>query len=217
VSAKLVAMASTATASLRERKRIATWDALHEAAATLALEHDSLQSVTVEAIADLANVSPRTFFNYFATKEDAVLGFREPAVSDEVLKSFRESTAPLVNRTADFYFDVMASSRTLGAGLERRLAIVARHPELSIRQITHFVRAEQLVREAALEHLTGYVLPDSVPTFAALVDLLVVTSSAALRTASRLPLAGPSATDADRRAAMHDVLLQLREVSVHIS
>jgi len=210
-------MTPTATAPLRERKRIATWDALHEAAATLALEHDSLQAVTVEAIADLANVSPRTFFNYFATKEDAVLGFRDPAVSDEALRSFRESTAPLVNRTADFYFDVMASSRTLGAGLERRLAIVARHPELSIRQITHFVQAEQLVREAAVDHMTGWVLPDSVPSFAALVELLVVTSSAALRTASRLPLASPSATDADRRAAMHDVLRQLREVSLHIS
>ena len=211
-------MASTATSlPLRERKRIATWDALHEAAATLALEYDSLQAVTVEAIADVANVSPRTFFNYFATKEDAVLGFREPAVSDKALRSFRESRAPLVNRTADFYFDVMASSRTLGAGLERRLAVVARHPELSSRQITQFVRAEQLVREAALEHMPGCVLPDSVPTFAALVDLLVITSSAALRIASRLPLASPTATEADRRAAMHDVLLQLREVSLHIS
>lgn len=211
-------MASPATTvPLRERKRIATWEALHEAAATLALEHDSLQAVTVDAIADLANVSPRTFFNYFATKEDAVLGFREPAVSEEALRSFRESTAPLVNRTADFYFDVMASSRTLGAGLERRLAIVARHPELSIRQVTHFVRAEQLVREAAVEHMAGCVLPDSVPTFDALVDLLVVTSSAALRIASRVPLGNPSATDADRRAAMHRVLLQLREVSLHIS
>lgn len=210
-------MTSTETVSLRERKRIATWEALHEAAATLALEHDTLQAVTVEAIAERANVSTRTFFNYFDTKEDAVLGFREPAVSDEVLRSFRESTAPLVSRTADFYFDVMASSRTLGASLERRLATVARHPELSGRQISHFVRAEQLVREAANEHLTGWVLPDSVPTFAALVDLLVVTSSAALRTASRLPLTGPSPTDADRRAAMHDVLLQLREVAQHIS
>ena len=209
--------ASLATASLRERKRMATWEAIHEAAASLALEHDSLQAVTVEEIADLANVSPRTFFNYFATKEDAVLGFREPAVSDEALRSFQESTAPLVNRTADFYFDVVASSRTLGAGIERRLAIVARHPELSIRQNTHFVRAEQLVREAAVEHLTGWALPDSVPSFPALVDLLVLTSSSALRLASRLPLADPNATDADRRAAMHDVLIQLREVSHHIS
>ena len=211
-------MASTpTTVPIRERKRIATWDALHEAAATLALEHHALQSVTVDAITDLANVSPRTFFNYFATKEDAVLGFREPHVSDDALRSFRESTAPLVNRTADFYFDVMVSSRTFGAGLERRLAIVHRHPELSSRRITHFVRAEQLVREAANEHLAGCDLPDSVPTFAALVDLLVVTSSAALRIASRMPLAGPSSTDADRRAAMRDVLLQLREVSLHIS
>lgn len=207
----------SSTASLRERKRSATWDALHEAAAGMAEQHDSLQSVTVEQVAELANVSPRTFFNYFATKEDAVLGFREPEVGDDALRSFQESTAPLVNRVADFYFDVMASSRTLGAGLERRRALVERHPELRIRQSTHFLHAEQLVREAALEHLTGWVLPATVPTFPALVDLLVVTSSAALKIAVRLPLSGSGATDADRRAAMHDALLQLREVSLQIS
>ncbi|KRF15304.1 hypothetical protein ASG90_11335 [Nocardioides sp. Soil797] len=208
---------TTTAGSLRERKRIATWDALHEAAAALAQKHESIQAVTVEGIAELANVSPRTFFNYFATKEDAVLGNREPVVSEEALEAFRESTAPLVNRTADFYFDVMASSRTFGAGVERRLALVERHPELRTRQVAHFTHAEQMVREAALEHLTGWVLPNSVPTFEALVDLLVTTSSAALKIATRLPLTGSSATDADRRAAMHDVLLQLREVSLHIS
>ena len=202
--------------SLRDRKARLTRAAIHEAAVRLACEH-GLDAATVAQIAEAAGVSPRTFFNYFATKEDAVLGFREPAVSDEALRSFQESTAPLVNRTADFYLDVVASSRTLGAGIERRLAIVARHPELSIRQNTHFVRAEQLVREAAVEHLTGWALPDSVPSFPALVDLLVLTSSSALRLASRLPLADPNATDADRRAARHDVLIQLREVSHHIS
>ena len=123
----------------------------------------------------------------------------------------------MVERTADFYFDVMSSSRTLGAGLQRRLAIVARHPELSTRQMAHFARAERLVREAAAEHMTGWVLPESVPSFPALVDVLVITASSALRVASRQALAGPGATDDDRRAAMHHVLRQLREVSFHTS
>jgi len=57
---------------LRERKKAATRQALHEAAVRLAVEH-GVEHVTVEAIADAANVSRRTFSNYFAGKEQALL------------------------------------------------------------------------------------------------------------------------------------------------
>ncbi|WP_246568057.1 TetR/AcrR family transcriptional regulator [Polymorphospora rubra] len=57
---------------LRDRKKAATSMALHEAAMRLAIAH-GLSEVTVEAIADEANVSRRTFSNYFANKEDALL------------------------------------------------------------------------------------------------------------------------------------------------
>ncbi len=60
------------TATLRERKKEATRQALHEAALRLAVEH-GLDAVTRDAIADEANVSRRTFSNYFASKEDAIL------------------------------------------------------------------------------------------------------------------------------------------------
>ncbi|MFI5909450.1 TetR/AcrR family transcriptional regulator [Dactylosporangium sp. NPDC051541] len=57
---------------LRERKKVATRQALHEAAVALSIEL-GLDKVTVEAIADAAEVSRRTFSNYFASKEEALL------------------------------------------------------------------------------------------------------------------------------------------------
>ncbi|EHY87985.1 TetR/AcrR family transcriptional regulator [Saccharomonospora azurea] len=57
---------------LRERKKIATKTALYEAAMRLSVEN-GYDTVTVEAIADAVGVSRRTFSNYFASKEEAML------------------------------------------------------------------------------------------------------------------------------------------------
>jgi AcrR family transcriptional regulator len=57
---------------LRARKKRATRDALARAAMLAALEH-GLQYVRVEDIAARAGVSARTFNNYFASKEQAIV------------------------------------------------------------------------------------------------------------------------------------------------
>lgn len=62
----------TVETSLRERKKAATRDALSRAARRLALEH-GVEGVTVDAIAAEADVSTRTFHNYFPGKEEAIV------------------------------------------------------------------------------------------------------------------------------------------------
>ncbi|HEX5967277.1 MAG TPA: TetR family transcriptional regulator [Intrasporangium sp.] len=67
---------------LRERKKRETRRAIHRAALDL-VEESGFDDVTTDQIAGRAGVSPRTFFNYFPTKEAAVLG-TTPADLDEL-------------------------------------------------------------------------------------------------------------------------------------
>jgi AcrR family transcriptional regulator len=58
--------------SLRERKKIATREAISAAALRLALEHGP-DNVRVDDIAEAAGVSPRTYNNYFSSREQAIV------------------------------------------------------------------------------------------------------------------------------------------------
>jgi AcrR family transcriptional regulator len=57
---------------LRERKKLATRQALCDAALKLALD-EGVGALTPERIADAVHVSPRTFRNYFSSKEEAIV------------------------------------------------------------------------------------------------------------------------------------------------
>jgi AcrR family transcriptional regulator len=101
--------ADQALESLRERKKAKTRRALVDAAVELFLEH-GFERTTVEQIAEACEVSPRTFFRYFATKEDvlfadaserldAFIAALEARPADESpLRSLRAASLTLVDR-----------------------------------------------------------------------------------------------------------------------
>jgi len=84
-------MARDQMLGLRERKKADTRRALSDAALELAFEH-GFDTVTREAIANLAGVSLRTFNNYFAGKYEA-LAFRLTERMRRSIATFRERPA----------------------------------------------------------------------------------------------------------------------------
>ncbi|GGL61803.1 TetR family transcriptional regulator [Streptomyces fumigatiscleroticus] len=135
-------------AGLREKKKQATRHALFEAAVRLAAEHGA-QQVTVEAISERAGVSPRTFFNYFRSREDAFV-MSDPEVGERIRQAVRE--APAERSALDVLRDAMAE-QIAGMELDRELwslvaLVLSRSPELTSRLLSLQAEEERALAEA---------------------------------------------------------------------
>jgi AcrR family transcriptional regulator len=136
----------TSEPGLRERKRAETRDKLETAAVTLVLKN-GLEHTTLDAICEAANVSGRTFFNYFDSKEDAILGLQDTAITDESMAALLESHAGAdpVELTVRLMFGVLNPSINSSTLFKSRMKIVQQHPELLGRMAAQMQRmTEQL-------------------------------------------------------------------------
>jgi AcrR family transcriptional regulator len=138
------------TEGLRERKKAETRDALASAALRLADERGP-DRVTVDDIASAAGVSSRTFFNYFSSKEDAIVGSSESTTARVVdaLAARPEREAPIDALRAAIH----ASADHLQADPDVwliRHRLVGRYPALGVRYAARLAAVEhELVLEIA--------------------------------------------------------------------
>jgi len=133
-------MHETSEPGLRERKRAQTAEAIHVAAAELALER-GLDATTIDAISERADVSTRTFFNYFPSKEDAVLGIDETAVSLE-LERVRGYEGDVLASTFDLIYALFEASGGGQANKALTRAVILKHPQLMTRQMVRVADLE---------------------------------------------------------------------------
>jgi AcrR family transcriptional regulator len=110
---------------LRERKKLQTRQAIHEAALHL-IDEQGLEATTIDQICGAADVSSRTFFNYFPSKAAALLQLPDATISPEARSRFLAARGGLVLAMCD----VVGSSSEAVPDRGRMKKLVARHPEL---------------------------------------------------------------------------------------
>lgn len=126
---------------LRDRKRLETRARLEDAAVTLVLR-DGLEQTTVDAISELADVSPRTFFNYFESKDAAIIGLRHMELSAEELAAEcgRVEEIGTIATVVHLLITVIGPPSTRVTMRADRLEILRRHPHLMSAQLAQFTR-----------------------------------------------------------------------------
>lgn len=143
--------------SLRERKKQATREALGAAAMRLALER-GFDNVRVEDIAEAAGVSPRTFNNYFSSREEAICALRNAHV-ERIAAALRARPArePLLDALMNA---VLADH---GHGPNRDVAkLIHCTPSLSREFVRNVVEAQVPLMEAIAAR-TGTAPDDLLP------------------------------------------------------
>ena len=122
-------MSATTELGLRERKRRATRRAIQLAALQLVRER-GLDGVTVDAVSALADISPRTFFNYFDSKDEALLGGAPTLPDPDAIERFVNGEGALLDDLGEMVAESVSGLEPDGEVVRLRHEVAREHPHL---------------------------------------------------------------------------------------
>jgi AcrR family transcriptional regulator len=141
-------------AGLRERKKQRTRELIVRVSLELFAER-GFDGTTVAEIAEAADISPRTFFGYFPSKEDVVFHDHETLVADLAGRlRGRDRTEDAFDALRAWVLELDAASGGLERREERaRRRLVRSTPALAARDRANYARLEELLAEAVATDL----------------------------------------------------------------
>jgi AcrR family transcriptional regulator len=122
---------------LRERKKLKTRAALAKEAMRLFMKQGFAET-TIEEIADAAEVSPSTFFNYFASKEDLILQDDLDPVIIAAFNAQPPELGPIAALRAAMNSTFSAVTPEEMAMVQQRTALVQRDPDVRAAMLSQF-------------------------------------------------------------------------------
>ena len=140
------------TTGLRERNRVRRSRRMERAAIELALEH-GVDHVTVEQICEAADVSPRTLFNYFGSKEGALLGPAPAQPEQAAVDAFLTGTGTVLE---DLMAMLAATFLATDPDMELfalRRELFAQEPALHAAQLARVADKRERVADLIVERL----------------------------------------------------------------
>lgn len=190
----------------RQRKKRATYLALRAAALDLVSER-GFANVTVEDIAEAVDVSVRTFFNYFSSKEDALVG-EDPQLGEAVraeLLAIPAEVAPLEALRRVVVGRLRAIAEDLDLSGEdhdvwaRRFAAVHSQPEVRLAYAKHLTAIERSIADTLVVRMGS-------EAYRSEAALITAVAMAAMRTVAQESGTGGVEALIDRAETAFDLM-----------
>jgi AcrR family transcriptional regulator len=178
---------------LRERKKQATRQALHDAALRLTLERGP-ERLTVEEISAAAGVSPRTFFNYFSGKDQAIIGNDLFEVDLQQVAALMVGAPSVLDGMQDIALAMAADVVTRREQVLLRWEVIKRYPALITPMFARLEEFNAIVASAVAARL-GLTPDDAYP------QLMAAITTAGIRVAVQRWTAGHGDDPLERHMA----------------